>query len=165
MLLVALNFSSSLSGAMDGSSIFRSSTCILFSDVCMICAWCADEIKQFLASADSDGNGVLSKEEFRKGIVKLGISDQDAAAVVDEVWSVYTQYLLWCMCGWWSNCFPVFWWNRQGRVRIPFNPGAHCLGGLGLMPCHSRIETLTTIKCRAGKRSFSFLHYWTVWSL
>ncbi len=42
-------------------------------------------MKQFLASADSDGNGVLSKEEFKTGIVKLGISDADATLVINEV--------------------------------------------------------------------------------
>ena len=42
-----------------------------------------DEVKAFLASADKDGNGVLSKDEFKGGIAALGVSDE-AAAVVQE---------------------------------------------------------------------------------
>ncbi len=42
-------------------------------------------MKAFLASADKDGNGVLSKDEFKGGIAALGVSDEDAAAVVAEV--------------------------------------------------------------------------------
>ena len=44
-----------------------------------------NEVKAFLASADKDGNGVLSREEFKGGIAALGVSDEDAAAVVQEV--------------------------------------------------------------------------------
>ncbi len=58
---------------------------------------CADdkwnEVKAFLASADSDGNGVLSKEEFKTGIAKLGISDADATAVANEVFILIGIYL------------------------------------------------------------------------
>jgi hypothetical protein len=44
-----------------------------------------NEVKAFLAGADKDGNGVLSREEFKGGIASLGVSDEDAAAVVQEV--------------------------------------------------------------------------------
>ena len=58
--------------------------------------WCADdkwnEVKQFLASADSDGNGVLSKEEFKNGLVKLGISDADATLVTNQVLLVSSSF-------------------------------------------------------------------------
>ncbi len=41
-------------------------------------------MRQFLASADSDGNGTLSKEEFKNGISKFGLSDEEATAFVNE---------------------------------------------------------------------------------
>jgi hypothetical protein len=42
-------------------------------------------VKAFLDSADKDRNGVLNKDEFKGGIVSLGVSEADAALVVKEV--------------------------------------------------------------------------------
>ena len=50
-------------------------------------------MKEFLASADSMAMA-FCKEEFKNGIVKLGVSDEDAATVVDEVWFVDDQYFI-----------------------------------------------------------------------
>jgi hypothetical protein len=42
-----------------------------------------DEIKKFLKSADTDGNGTLSKEEFKKGVVaSCGVSEAEADNIV-----------------------------------------------------------------------------------
>jgi hypothetical protein len=48
-------------------------------------------VKAFLASADKDGNGVLSKDEFKGGIASLGVSEEDAAAVVAEVHTLFDK--------------------------------------------------------------------------
>ncbi len=62
--------------------------------------WFADprwnEIKKFLKSADTDGNGSLSKEEFKKGVVaSCGVSEDEADAIVAWVsiiiWLVFPK--------------------------------------------------------------------------
>ncbi len=50
-------------------------------------------MKAFLASADKDGNGVLSKDEFKGGISSLGVSEEDAAAVVAEVHTLFENFV------------------------------------------------------------------------
>ena len=44
-----------------------------------------NQIKLFLQKADKDGNGVLSQDEFRYGLVTLGVPEEKAAAVVEWV--------------------------------------------------------------------------------
>ncbi len=44
-----------------------------------------NQIKLFLQKADKDGNGVLSQDEFRHGLVTLGVPEEKAAAVVELV--------------------------------------------------------------------------------
>ena len=46
-----------------------------------------NEIKSFLQKADKDGNGSLSQNEFRNGLVTLGVSEKKAAEVVELVCS------------------------------------------------------------------------------
>ncbi len=46
-----------------------------------------NEIKSFLQKADKDGNGSLSQDEFRNGLVTLGVSEKKAAEVVELVCS------------------------------------------------------------------------------
>ncbi len=42
-----------------------------------------NDIKKFLKEADTDGNGALSKDEFKKGVVaSCGVSEEEAAAIV-----------------------------------------------------------------------------------
>ncbi len=51
-------------------------------------------MQQFLVSADSDGNGSLSKEEFKNGVAKLGLSDEDATAFANEVCFGFVMIML-----------------------------------------------------------------------
>ena len=46
------------------------------------------EIKLFLQKADKDGNGSLSQDEFKNGLVTLGVPEEKAAAVVEWVCSL-----------------------------------------------------------------------------
>ncbi len=42
-----------------------------------------NEIKKFLKAADTDGNGTLSKEEFKKGVIaSCGVSESEAETIV-----------------------------------------------------------------------------------
>ncbi len=48
-----------------------------------------DEIKKFLKAADTDKNGILSKEEFKKGVqVACGVSEEEADSIVEWVSTV-----------------------------------------------------------------------------
>ena len=42
-------------------------------------------IKSYLQRADKDGNGSLSQDEFRNGLVTLGVPEEKASAVVEWV--------------------------------------------------------------------------------
>ena len=69
---------------------------ILYSNLIVFIGAVADEkwnvIKSFLQKADKDGNGSLSQDEFRNGLVTLGIPEEKAAAVVEWVKSVYSIF-------------------------------------------------------------------------
>jgi hypothetical protein len=110
-------------------------------------------IKLFLQKADKDGNGSLSQDEFRNGLVTLGIPEEKAAGIVEWVRSIYFLVLsfVFIFC---DMYLPVMERNRQGYLRINQFERTGCMDRLRLnsIRFHANDQSTITLSYHAGAK-------------